>query len=354
MKNFIRISFALIFFFMIPLNTSAIDYKDEIDKIAQENNITDDDILNLTPEKVIDYISRQVAENTAAPMKIFTKTMAAILICAVVQAVDFKSDKGARIIIDTVCTLIVFGLLLEPLNNMSLKLLDTLGRVRNFMTSFIPVYSGISLASGEVLTSAVYSGFFLSGLIFVSDFCTSIILPSLNIYFALVVSNSLSYVIKLKSLCDFYLKSVKWVLKTIVSLICFVLTIQTTISRTSENMIVKTGKALAGTAIPVIGPALQDAVSSVYAGMESIKGFAGVVGLISVLNIFISPLIMLVIYWIITNILFIVSDLFELKAIGDCISGLSFATEIMISVVVLFMILLIFSLTIMLSITKGV
>ncbi len=339
---------------VLPVKAQTIDYKEEIYNFAESYGITQEKIYEITPEQIFRYIRELIQEQIHIPLKITAKVTAVIILCAIIKVFDNDKNSGVSAVTDSVSILIVFLSLISPLNNIITAASENLFQIKNFMVTFIPVYAGVSMASGEILTSTVYSGFFLTGLIFVSDFCIKVILPSIQVYFALVISNALSPYIRLKSLCDFYQKFVKWTLKTIVSVICFVLTIQTTISRTGENTMLKTGKAIVGTAIPVIGVALQEAVGSVYAGMKAIKGFAGVVGIFAVLNTFAPTFIMLTIYLICTNIMFVIADMFDLKSISLCVNGLSSAIEILISVIILFMVLLVFSLTIMISLTKGV
>ena len=159
--------------------------------------------------------------------------------------------------------------------------------------------------------------------------------------------------IKLKSLSDFYIKLVNMAMRISVSVICFVLTVQSAITRGKDTLAVKAGKILAGSAIPVIGSTLQEAVSSVYAGMETIKGFAGASGLIVIAAIFIPTLISLAVYWLCTNVIYIFCELSVTKSISSCVHGFIDIINLMVSIVVLYMVMLIFSLTIMIAVTNG-
>ncbi len=350
MKKLIIILFIFVFR-CTPVKTFAVDYEQETENLAEEYNINRDKISDITPYDLINYVTQQIEDKRTQPLKLTLRLSGIILLCRVVKVLS--DNKGADTVTDTVCVLIIFLSLLEPVQSIITAVSQNLIDVKNFMLSFLPLYSGIAAASGEIFTSAIYSGFFLSGIIFISGLCIDIILPSVQLYFALIVSNSLSNFVKLKSISDFYLKSVKWVMRSIVSVICFVLTMQTTLASGKENLAVKAGKALAGSAIPVIGSVLQDAVGSVYAGMEAIKGFAGVVGMLRVINIFLPSVILLAVYWLSVNMLFIICDIFEMKEISECVKGFVSIIELLLSVIFLFIILLVFSLTIMINLTKG-
>lgn len=351
MKKTVAILALLAFLFM-GTKVSARDYGRQINDIAQEYNIDAERVTDITPKDVMDYIVNAVKEQAQRPIKLCMKSIAVILLCALVKS--FESGAGQNTITDSVCTVMVFLNLLTPIGQAVKMVAENLESIKTFMSSFLPIYAGISMASGEFTTSAVYSGFFLMSLIFMANFSLGTVLPSMQMYFALIISNALSPYIKLQSICDFYTKAVKWVMRTMVSVICLILTLQTTISQGADNLAVKAGKALAGTAVPVIGSVLQDAVGSVYASMEAIKGFAGAVGILVIVYIFLPAFITLAVYWVCTQLMYIVCDMFDVKSVKSCVSGFTNIVELMMSLVVLFMIMLIFSLTIMISLTNGV
>ncbi len=341
--------------FFMPLKVSAApDYEQQINQLAEDYNISVDNLMDLSLEDIVRYIAQQIENTAKQPLQLFVKTVAIILLFAVIKAVETEKNTTASNIIDNVFTLIVFINLLNPVKTIIEIIISDLQSLKNFMTVFLPVFAGISMSSGEFFTSTIYSGFFLTSLVFISDFLLNYIIPSLQVYFSLIISDTLSPFIRLKSISDFYVKAVRWIMKSIVSVICFVLTLQTTISQGKDTLTVKAGKFITSVAVPVIGSALQDAVGSVYASMEAIKGFAGAVGIAGIALIFLPSLITLAVYWVCTNCLYITGDLFELKAVSGCIKGFITVIELVISIVLLYMVMLLFSITIMISVTNGV
>lgn len=351
----IYVIFVIFIMALLPVKVyAATDYKEKIENIADEHNFLIDNIENIKISDVIEYASDQIKENLSQPYKISLKIFMIIVMFSLIKSLSRDNNTAAVNITDSVCTLLVFLSLLDPVQSVINVAIDNLLSVKNFMTSFLPVYAGISMASGEFFTSAIYGGFFLTALVFVSDFLLNIILPSLQMYFAIIISDTLSPFIHLKSLSEFYVKAVRWTMKTIVSVICFILTVQTTISQGKDTLAVKAASFVSGAAIPVIGSALQDAMTSIYSSMEAIKGFAGAVGIIGIGSIFLPSIVSLTVYWLFTNLLYIISDVFESKSISVCLKGFITVTELVLSNVILYGIMLLFSLTIMISITNGV
>ena len=225
--------------------------------------------------------------------------------------------------------------------------------MKNFITAFIPIFAGVAFASGEMVTSTVYTGFFLMSVIAVANFCTGIIVPSVNLFLVLGITSSLTSIVNLKPVCELYCKVVKCAMVAAVSLICFVLTLQTAITQSQDSLALKTGKLLIGSAVPIIGSALQSAVGSIYAGMGILKGFCGVAGILVVVNIFLPYIIQLAVNWLGYYVMAVISEMLENKIAKVILSVFKDVVEILISMSFLFMVLLIFSLSIMIKIGGG-
>ncbi len=352
MKKILTVVMAALMF-AIPVKANAAEeFTEKINDLTQQY-IEDADITRITISDVFNYLSDTVKENIRAPLKLGLKMLAVIFLYSIVQVL-YENKYGANTVYQSRCTVIVFINLLMPLKDIIEMVSENLYSVKNFMISFLPVYAGISMASGEIFSSQIYTGFFLSALVFISNLCLNIIIPSIKLYFALIISNALSTYIRLGTVSEFYSKTVKNIMKISVSVICFILTVQTTITGGKDTLAVKVGKLLSGSTVPVIGTALQEAVGSVYSSMETIKGFAGAAGLVTVAAIFAPSLIILAVYYCITNVLYIRSDIFDATSIKLCLKGYNDIIRLIISVIVLYMVMLIFALTIMISITNGV
>ena len=343
----------IIILFTIPVRAVAADgFTEEINNLTQQYT-ENTDWLNFSLSDIFDYLKKVLKEKAVAPIKTGLKLLIIIFLYSVVQVLTERGH-GAASVYQSRCTVMVFINLMNPLNNIIGVISENLYSVKNFMISFLPIYAGISLSSGEVFSSQIYTGFLLSAMVFISNLCTDIIIPSFRIFLALIISNALSSFIRLGSISEFYIKTVKYIMKVSVSVICFILTIQTTITGGKDSISVKAGKILAGSAIPVIGPALQDAVSSIYSAMESVKGFAGAAGMVTIAGIFIPVLIILSVYYFILSGVFIRADIFDTVSIKLFIKGFIDIIQLMISIIVLYMVMLIFSLSIMVAITNGV
>ncbi len=353
MKKII-IAFMVFFLLAFPVSAQTNTYEDKILEFTEQNNI-DYDALKQSPfETLWDTIKNAFFENFTKPLKVFYKISAILILSAFLNFFVSDSSKEMVKLINTLCILVVFCNIFQDFLRQTNVIISGLTDMKNFMIAFIPIFSSISFASGEMVTSTVYTGFFLLSVIVTADFCIRYIVPSVKLFFALGITNSISNVFKIDALCEFYSKAVKLIMTAVVSILCFALSLQTTITQGQDSLALKTGKFIVTSAVPIIGSTLQGAIGSVYASMGVLKGFFGLVGIVVIVNIFLPTIITLAVNWVGYYLMIALSDVLENKAATDILSCFKNVIEILLSMLVLFMVLLIFSLTIMIKVTQGV
>lgn len=354
-KIFILI--VIIIFTALPVFAQSSDnniYEDKINDISNRTDTNLDDIKASPFDSIVQTIKDGIIKGMSKPLTVFYKIAAVLLLSAVINF--FTSSKATDIsqIVNMVCVLVIFYNLFESFSIMMDEVTNTLFNIKNFLITFLPVFASISVASGEIVTATVYTGFFLFSIVLVSDFCVNYILPSISLFLAIGITSSISTAINLKSLCEFYSKAVKLAMTTVVSVLCFALTIQTSITQGQDTLAVKTGKFFVTSAVPIIGNALQSAVGSVYASMKVLKGFSGLVGIAGILQIFIPTIVTLAISWCGFYAVIILSDILENEMAVNVLTRFKDTVEILLSMTVLFLILLVFSISIMIKLTQGV
>ena len=354
MKKII-IPLIFILFFAVPV--SAHDMEENY--VLQINDITDE--YGLDFEQLKDYpletlwqtVKNSIIKSLNAPLKTFYSITAITLITAFINF--FAEDTKGKIsrIINTVSVLLLFYLTGEAFSAMITTVSAALFDIKNFIATFIPVFAGISFAAGEITASAVYTGFFLISVTFIADFCIAYILPSVNLFLAVGITSQLSSVVKLKPLCDIYSKTVKILMTAAVSVLCFVLSLQTVISQGKDGLMLKAGKLFMTSTVPIIGSSLENAVGSIYASMGVLKSFCGLAGIGAIISIFLPHIVTLSVNWIGYQFMIALSEILENKSVSGLLSCFKDIIEILLSMCVLFAVLLIFSLTIMIQ-TVGI
>ena len=329
-------------------------YAQSVKEFTREYNIDFDKIKENPIEVLADTVKESVGELSVKHLNGFARIAAVLILTSLINF--FVTPQGMQIsrLINIVSVMVIFGNTFNSFLKMTENMETVFFEIKNFMVSFLPVFAGISFASGEMVTSTIYTGFFLICVVAVANFCINYIIPSLNIFLSIGITASLTSVIKLKPLCKMYSKAVKAAMTVAVSVICFMLSLQTTISQGQDTLAVKTGKMIVNSAVPIIGSTLQGAIGSVYASMGVLKGFCGIAGIAVIISIFLPHIVNLSMQWACYCIFNMLSEVMENDIAAEIMEIHKDVVEILISVSVLFMVLLLFSVSIMIKMFEGV
>jgi len=343
-------SVLVIIFISIPVSAQGLEeqYTEKMDDILSEYSINFDNLKEYPFETLWETAKEALKKPFGLSFDIFYKITAVMLLTTFINFFTFESIKVSDTI-NMIASLVMFNTIFYTFMEMTGNVSEMLFDVKNFMTAFLPVFGGISFAAGQYTASVFYTGFFLAAVIFVANICIGYILPSVNLYLAVGITTRISSVINLKPLCELYSKAVKTVMTAAVSLLCFVLSLQTAISQGKDGLVLKAGKLLVTSAVPIIGSALENAVGSVYASMGVLKGFCGLAGISVIISIFIPHIVTLAAYWVCCQLTIAVGGILENVWAQELLGYFKEVTEIMLSMCVLFLVLLVFSVTVMIK-----
>ena len=329
-------------------------YYDKAESFITEYGIDFEKLKDYPFETLWGTAKETAFKGVSKPLNVFYKITAVLILTSFINLFASDNSKHIVYVINAVTIMVLMANIFESFVLTTREITDGFTDIKNFMTTFIPIFAGMSFASGEMITSTVYTGFFMISVVAVANFCINFIVPSLNLFLAVGITASLSPLINLKPLCELYSKAVKFAMTAAVSVLCFMLTIQTSITQSQDNLALKTGKMIVGYAVPIIGSALQSAVGSVYASMGVLKSFFGIAGVIVIINLFLPTIINLSVNWLGYYIMAMLGDMLENKAASELLSVFKETCEILISMSVLFTVLLIFSMTVMIRSAQGV
>ena len=357
MKIF-KILLLVLVLFPLTVFTSYADnagyYTDNAKSIVEKEGIDFEQIKKSPLDYLFDAAKKSALKGLENRFSDFSKILAVMLITSVVNLFALNENTNITKTVNMVSVVAVFGIAVSGFSAQAESVSRNMIDIKNFMIAFMPAFAGISFASGEMITSTVYTGFFLISIISVANFCISYILPSINIFMAAGVTSSVSSVINMKQLCNFYSKAVKTAMTAAVSVLCFMLSVQTTITQAQDTLAVRTGKLLVTSSVPVIGDVLQGAVGSVYTSMGVLKSFFGIAGITVTVGIFLPGIVALAVKWAEYYLLASIGSMLGNKSAAELLMCFKDVAEIMLSMLVLFMVLLVFSLSIMIKLMQGV
>ncbi|MBS7225029.1 MAG: stage III sporulation protein AE [Clostridiaceae bacterium] len=181
------------------------------------------------------------------------------------------------------------GILLHDLRGMLALCIKTLEQTSVFSTTLLPVMAGAMTASGTPAAATATQAATMLALDLLIRFITSLLVPAVCAYIAIITVNAALGNDILGGLAGF----VKWLttgsLKFILTIFIAYLSISGALSGSVDAVTLKTAKFALSGSVPVVGGIISDATESMLAGMTAIKNTIGIFGMLGVLAICAAP-----------------------------------------------------------------
>lgn len=176
---------------------------------------------------------------------------------------------------------------------------DSIQSLVGFMDCLIPILMTLILTTGSIASANILQPILLFMITFIGNFINAIILPLVLVSNALGIVSKVSDRVQVDKLSKFFKSSVVWVLGVVLTLFVGVTSLEGTLSSNVDGVTAKTTKAAVSSFIPVVGKILGDAVDAVIGCSSILKNALGIVGVIIIIGICITPIIKLTILMII-------------------------------------------------------
>jgi len=163
----------------------------------------------------------------------------------------------------------------------------------NFANTLIPLLMTLILTTGNIASSNILEPILLFIITFIGNFIGKIIIPIVLISTALGIVSKISDRVQIDKLSKFFKSSVIWILGVVLTLFVSLLSIEGSLSSSVDGITAKTAKAAVSSFIPVVGKILGDAVDTVIGCTSILKNAVGIVGVVVIIGICVTPIIKL-------------------------------------------------------------
>lgn len=243
----------------------------------------------------------------------------------------------------------VAALLINPLLSSVNAAVEALRSCAYFISAFVPVFASIVAAGGKVATSVSMSALLLgaaNGMTYIANF---IIVPLMSGYLAVSVSSSVSPLINNSGLSEGIKKVVFWIMSLISTLFVGILGIQTAVNSSADNLSMKTAKFIVGSAVPVTGGVLSEALGTLTASISLLKSSVGIYGVI-VCCLFFLPILCELLIWRLGlfGTIFI-SNVFSLPKLSGLLKAIDTVLSVLIGIILISCAMFIISLTVVIN-----
>lgn len=154
-----------------------------------------------------------------------------------------------------------------------------------FMLSFLPVFFGITAATGAVQTAASSGLTLLIACEVTVQIIAFAVVPITCAELALAISGTFSDMSPAFKLSTSLKKASTYILTFTFTIFLGLLSVQTTISAAADSVSLKTAKFVVGSFIPVAGTALSETISTLGSSVKILQNGVGIYGIVVVLLI---------------------------------------------------------------------
>ena len=329
------------------LNESYVDY-------YGENNIDlkDRDWVNkITLTNIINEIASTVKEKSLKPLRVFFSLLSVILVTASLTGDDKKLSASKTAALSAVS--VVSIIILKDIWSLISSLVGAIRVICHIVLVFVPVFETTLFLSGKITTAAASGGFLLVGAQALSLIAADYVMPVMGGYLGFAIASSMTPFAFIKQLGDTVKKASVVLLTAVFSVFTGIMGIQTTVNTAADNLTVKTTKFIIGTFVPIGAGALSEAANTVYSSMSLIKSSIGIYAVLSIVLICLPIIVLTLLFKLAFALSGVVAETFSQNEIADLIKSVNSLLSVVLSVILFFGGVFVFSIALILSLTGG-
>lgn len=314
-----------------------------------KGNVTDED--NNLFEKIINVLIGEFKNNIALILKI----IGIAILCSVLKSIQtnfLESNIGE--IAFYVCYLMIVALIITSFTNMISLCVETVDKLSSFMNMVVPLVFAFITVTGNITTISFLQPLIIGMITFLTILLNKFIIPIIYIATVINIITNISSHIKLDKLSEMMKKSSLWIMEICLVIFTGVLSLEGTLAASVDGMTSKIAKNIVSSTIPVVGKILGDTVDSVIGGVAITKNAIGLIGIIAILAITISPLIKSLITMFVFNIATAFMEPLADSRISKCMSGVAGSLKIIVGILAIVIFIFIIAITMMLKVSNNV
>lgn len=332
---------------------------------ASENNIEGFDVSSLYNdllsgngiqyENILDSLVGNIFKEVKNSIGSVTSIFIIVIIMAIVTSLELDKDSDVVKITKLVIFISISALLLKnylDIVTMFKNIVTILGYIMQIVSTFL---LGILMATGKITSTGIVEPLLLFIANFICFATEYIVIPFFTISVAINIVSRISENIKMDNLSSMFRKSSLYIFTTIIGIFLFVLSMESSVTKSIDSMYFKTAQNMVSNFVPVVGKFLSDSLDTVLGATEAIGKVGGIISLIATILIVSIPIIKLILVIVLYNILIAISEpINEDKSIESFLKGFVGVYKDMLGILIGIMVLFVMSTGIILSIISSV
>ncbi len=251
---------------------------------------------NIDNKNLINNILSIIGKEIISCISVLGSVIVVIVIHSILRSIsDGLQNENVSKIVYYVQYILIVTLIMTNFAEIINMVKTSIEQLVGFMNSLIPILITLMLTTGSFTSVGILEPILLFLITFIGNIINMIVIPIILVSTALAIISKISERVQLDKLSKFFNSSIVWLLGIILTIFVGVASVEGSLSSTVDGITAKTTKAAVSNFIPVVGKILGDAVETVIGCGAILKNAVGIIGVIVIIGICITPIIKLAI-----------------------------------------------------------
>lgn len=230
---------------------------------------------------------------------------------------------------------------------------EAIENMTNFIHLLIPLLMTLMMTTGSIVSANILQPIILFIINLISNIFQSIIVPIVLVSTALSIMSKISDKLQINKIPKFLKASTIWLIGIVLTIFVGIVSLEGTLSSSVDGITAKATKAAVSNFIPVVGKILGDAVDTVIGCSTILKNAVGIVGLIVILSICITPIIKLGLITMTYNLTAAICEPIADSKIVNLLEEMGNTFKILLAILCSISVMLIIGITLVLKISNS-
>lgn len=301
---------------------------------------------------VFDGVIKTFKNELYSNISLMIKILIVVIIHSIIKSIsDNLGNNSTSKIIYFLQYVIISTFVIDSFSNIIDLTKSTIQDIISFMQLLIPLLVTLMLTTGQFAFANIVQPILIFMMNFIGEFIYVFIIPLVMVCMVLAIVSNFSKELTVEKLSKFIKKATLWILGIILTVFVTTLSLEGTLGNSVDALTSKTAKAVVSDFIPVFGKILGDTAETIIGCSKVLKSTVGIIGVLVVLSIVISPVIKIGILWLSFKITACLCELVADEKIVKLIDEISECYKILLGILVAITIMLVIGITIVLKAT---
>lgn len=286
------------------------------------------------------------------------KTIFSILVIIIIHSVlksiseSLENDNISNIIY-YVQYILITTIIMSNFSDIITTVKETTSNLVGFINLLIPLLTSLMLYTGSITTTSLIEPIILFTINFIGNLIQSTLIPIVLLVASLSIISKISDKIQLDKIAKMMKSGVTWTLGIILTIFVGIVSLEGTLSSSVDGITAKTTKAVVSSAIPVVGKILGDTVDTVLGCGVILKNALGILGILIVIGICITPILKLGVLTICYKLMAGVCEVVADKKIVGLLDQIGDVFKILLAILSSISVMLIIGITLIIKISNS-